>query len=103
MHAPSVAHVLLVIIYRLLSILVMYCSALLHRFRDWFLASMAGVQRHLLRHSQPSQLMFIGEEMESRKFYAKMASCTSMVFVLNTLPEVQWNPSFFVPWIVQSQ
>ena len=59
MHAPSVAHVVLVIICRLLSILVMYCSALLHRFRDWFLASMAGVQRHLLRHSQPSQLMFI--------------------------------------------
>ena len=77
-----------------LSILVMYCSALLHRFRDWFLASMAGMQRHLLRHSQPSQLMFIGEGMESRKFYAKMASCTSMVFVLNTLPEVQWNPLF---------
>ena len=62
-------------------ILFLFCSSLLHRFRDAFLASMAGVQRHLLRHSQPSQLMFVGEEMESRQFYAKMASCTSIVLL----------------------
>ena len=36
---------------------------------------MSGVQRRLLRHSQPSRLTFIGEEKESGEFYAKMVSC----------------------------
>lgn len=33
---------------------------------------MSGVQRHLLRYSEPSRLTFIGEEKESGTFYAKM-------------------------------
>ena len=35
---------------------------------------MSGVQRHLLRYSEPSQLTFIGEEKENGAFYAKMVS-----------------------------
>lgn len=42
------------------------------RFKEWFLASMSGVQQHLLRYSQPSKMTFIGEEKASGEFYAKM-------------------------------
>ena len=33
---------------------------------------MSGVQRRLLRYSQPSHLTFVGEEKENGEFYAKM-------------------------------
>ena len=56
----------------------MYCCAILlpsgDRFRDWFLLSMKGVERHLLKHSEPSRLTFIGEELASGEFYAKMVT-----------------------------
>lgn len=42
------------------------------KFKQWFLDSMSGVQRHLLHHSEPSRLTFIGEEKENGEFYAKM-------------------------------
>lgn len=44
----------------------------MHRFRDWFLMSMKGVEKHLLRQSEPSHLTFVGEELTSGEFYAKM-------------------------------
>ena len=44
------------------------------RFKDWFLASMSGVQQHLLRYSEPSKMTFIGEEKENGQFYAKMVN-----------------------------
>ncbi len=49
------------------------------RFRDWFLASMEGVKVHLLRHSQPNKLMFVGEERETGEFYAKMVGTWSVI------------------------
>lgn len=42
------------------------------KFKRWFLLSMGGVQKHLLRYSEPSRLMFIGEQKESGHFYPKM-------------------------------
>lgn len=53
------------------------CTSLYGRFRDWFIKSMKGMEKHLLRYSQPSQLMFIGEELSSGEFYAKMVSLLS--------------------------
>ena len=44
------------------------------RFRGWFLHSMRGVEKHLVHHSEPSHLTFIGEELASGEFYAKMVS-----------------------------
>lgn len=51
------------------SVLLFVCF---FRFKDWFLTSMSGVQRHLLRFSEPSRFTFIGEEKDSGAFYAKM-------------------------------
>lgn len=33
---------------------------------------MKGVKQHLIRVSSPSSLTFVGEEMQSGEFYAKM-------------------------------
>ena len=44
------------------------------RFRKWFVTSMDGVRKHLLRKSQPEHLVFIGEERETGEFYPKMVS-----------------------------
>ena len=46
--------------------------AVMRRFRQWFLDSMSGVKKRLLRHSKPSNLTFIGEELERGEFYPKM-------------------------------
>ncbi len=35
---------------------------------------MKGVEKHLVHHSEPSHLTFIGEELASGEFYAKMVS-----------------------------
>ena len=42
------------------------------RFRNWFVTSMEGVRKHLLRKSQPDKLVFIGEERDTGQFYPKM-------------------------------
>ena len=54
------------------------------RFKDWFLASMSGVQQHLLRYSEPSKMTFIGEEKENGEFYAKMVSAIHLWDALST-------------------
>ena len=53
----------------------------MRRFRQWFLDSMSGVKKRLLRHSKPSNLTFIGEELERGEFYPKMVcqKCVSTV------------------------
>ncbi len=47
---------------------------LFHRFLKWFLKAMRGVEQHLVRKSRPSHFTFVGEEMQSGEFYAKMVS-----------------------------
>ena len=47
----------------------LYCT---FRFLKRFMKAMDGVKKHLLQTSKPSQLTFIGEELQSGEFYAKM-------------------------------
>jgi len=44
------------------------------RFKSWFSAAMDGVEKHLVRQSEPSKLTFVGELQGGSKFYAKMVS-----------------------------
>jgi len=53
------------------------------RFRDWYLSSMDGMKKHLLRQSEPSKLSFVGEEINGR-FSPKMARlqiCVSICII----------------------
>lgn len=42
-----------------------------NKFRDWYLSSMDGMKKHLLRQSEPSKFTFVGEEVNGR-FHPKM-------------------------------
>lgn len=42
------------------------------RFLKWFKRALKGVESHLIRKSRPSNLTFVGEELQSGEFYAKM-------------------------------
>ena len=42
---------------------------------------MSGVGKRLLRQSQPSNLTFIGEELENGNFYPKMVSVVLVVCI----------------------
>lgn len=44
------------------------------RFKSWFAAAMDGVEKHLVRQSEPSKLTFVGELRGGSQFYAKMVS-----------------------------
>lgn len=52
---------------------ILYCTYA-YRFLKWFKKSLKGVERHLIQKSRPSQLTFVGEELQSGEFYAKMVS-----------------------------
>ena len=68
-----------------LTILILKCTlyilwGVLHfvwrvcRFKSWFSAAMDGVEKHLVRLSEPSKLTFVGELRGGSQFYAKMVS-----------------------------
>lgn len=59
----------------------MWCVCLC-RFRKWFVTSMEGVWKHLLRKSQPENLVFIGEERETGEFYPKMVGVQNFIWSL---------------------
>ena len=42
------------------------------RFRSWYLASMEGVEKRLMRRSSPGRLLFVGEERQGGQYYPKM-------------------------------
>ncbi|XP_065197853.1 endoplasmic reticulum mannosyl-oligosaccharide 1,2-alpha-mannosidase-like [Sycon ciliatum] len=42
------------------------------KFHDWYVDSMMGVEKRLLRNSSPSNLLFVGEEKPGNSFYPKM-------------------------------
>ena len=45
-----------------------------HRFKSWFVAAMTGMEKRLVRLSEPSKLTFVGELRGGSQFYAKMVS-----------------------------
>ena len=44
-----------------------------YRFLNWYLSSMDGMKKHLLRQSEPSKLSFLGEEHDGT-FLPKMVA-----------------------------
>ena len=56
-------------------------ACLLCRFRKWFVTSMNGVRKHLLRKSQPGHLVFVGEKRATGEFYPKMVSIPQLQIV----------------------
>lgn len=44
------------------------------RFKSWFAAAIDGVEKRLVRLSEPSKLTFVGELRGGSQFYAKMVS-----------------------------
>ena len=64
------------------------------RFLKWFLKAMKGVKQHLIRVSSPSSLTFVGEEMQSGEFYAKM-----VILINSPYPPSSFR-SFRITWSV---
>ena len=56
----------------------------MHRYKSWFLAAMDGVEKHLVRQSEPSKLTFVGELRGGSQFYAKMVSAEMLTFSLRS-------------------
>ena len=50
------------------------CFTLFNRILDDYLAAYDGIKTHLIRRSQPSKLMYIGELLNGRTFSPKMVS-----------------------------
>eukprot|EP00117_Sycon_ciliatum_P006654 scpid71106/ scgid2537/ Endoplasmic reticulum mannosyl-oligosaccharide 1,2-alpha-mannosidase; ER alpha-1,2-mannosidase; ER mannosidase 1; Mannosidase alpha class 1B member 1 len=48
------------------------CNRTEDRFINWYRTSVAGIEKRLMRHSSPSQLLFVGEELNNGQFSPKM-------------------------------
>eukprot|EP00117_Sycon_ciliatum_P036322 scpid103805/ scgid2537/ Endoplasmic reticulum mannosyl-oligosaccharide 1,2-alpha-mannosidase; ER alpha-1,2-mannosidase; ER mannosidase 1; Man9GlcNAc2-specific-processing alpha-mannosidase; Mannosidase alpha class 1B member 1 len=49
-----------------------YLPVCMDRFINWYRTSVAGIEKRLMRHSSPSQLLFVGEELNNGQFSPKM-------------------------------